>query len=253
MENAYAANPNFEKHFKDKEGCFILYDLKAKKRLVTFNEKRCSERYVACSTFKIPLAVMGFDSGILKDENTTFKWDGKNHGILDWNRNHTVASWIKYSVVWFSQQLTPKLGLDAIQSYLKKFGYGNQDMSAGLTTAWLTSGENPSLKVSAEEQLHFFERLWTDQLPVSKHAMELTRKVTYLETSPHGSTIYGKTGSGLPTKYYFGWFVAHLKSGEREYISVLNFDGPTQKDAKKFGGIEARLMTKEILTEMELW
>ncbi|HBS51609.1 MAG TPA: penicillin binding protein transpeptidase domain-containing protein, partial [Coxiellaceae bacterium] len=36
---------------------------------------RCNERVFACSTFKIPIAIMAFDQKILQDENTVIKWD----------------------------------------------------------------------------------------------------------------------------------------------------------------------------------
>lgn len=60
----------------DTNACFALYDLKENKMVEVVNEARCKERFAACSTFKIPLAVMGFDSGILKDERTKFNGVG---------------------------------------------------------------------------------------------------------------------------------------------------------------------------------
>jgi len=54
---------------------------------------------------------MAFDAGILKDEGSGMKWDGTKTSRQEWNRDQTAASWMKYSVVWFSQRLTPQLGM----------------------------------------------------------------------------------------------------------------------------------------------
>ncbi len=255
QSSAFGAQPDFSQIFKGKDGCFILYDIKTKTTVASFNEKRCSERFVACSTFKIPLALMAFDKGLLKDENSSMKWNGKKHAIDDWNHDQTAASWMKHSVVWFSQQLTPQLGMKAVKDFLRKFDYGNQDMSGGLTTAWLTSGSKPSLKISAKEQVRFLERLWSDELSVSKKAMELTRKVTYLETSPRGSVLHGKTGSTLPTDTQMGWFVGHVSNPSaigHEYVFAVNFEHPTPKEGPKFAGYIAKGIAKDILSAMEL-
>ena len=71
----------------------------------------CKKRVSPASTFKVPLALMAFDAGILKDEGSGMKWDGTKTSRQEWNRDQTAASWMKYSVVWFSQRLTPQLGM----------------------------------------------------------------------------------------------------------------------------------------------
>lgn len=249
----HAAAPQLDRHFAGKQGCFVLYDLGARKVIVRSSEEHCAERYVACSTFKIPLALMAYDKGVLKDENTMLKWDGKDHGIASWNRDHTAATWMRESVVWFSQRLTPKLGERTIKAYLKEFDYGNQDMSAGLTDAWLKNPGQPALKISADEQVRFLTRMWTGQLAVSERALELTKRLTYLESSPRGAILHGKTGSNRPEGVQLGWFVGHLSSAGREYVFALNFTRQVPASERELGGPVAKAMAREILTEMGLF
>ena len=83
-----AAEVEFSRYFQNKDGCFILYNLKAEKTVYRFNEKRCALRFPPCSTFKVALSLMALDQGILKDETTTYKWDGVQHEIPSWNRNY---------------------------------------------------------------------------------------------------------------------------------------------------------------------
>jgi beta-lactamase class D len=58
------------------------------------------------------------------------------------------------SVVWFSQRLTPLLGMDRSRR-ISRADYGNQDMSGGLTKACSES----SLVISPDEQLKFWSVL----------------------------------------------------------------------------------------------
>ena len=86
-------------HFKNMNACFLLYNMKTKKFERVYGEERCKEQVAPCSTFKVPLAIMGFDSGSLKDEHTEFKWDGEKRIIDSWNQDHTAETWMKNSVV----------------------------------------------------------------------------------------------------------------------------------------------------------
>lgn len=228
--------------------CFLLLNLKSGKIEKEVGGEFCNERVFACSTFKIPLALMAFDRGILKDENSGFKWDGKPRQLEAWNKDHTAASWIKDSVIWFSQTLTPALGMDTIKKYLAAFEYGNQDMSGGLTEAWLSS----SLKLSAHEQVRFWKKLWTGEVPVSKHALETTRKITQLEALPSGATLDGKTGSGFAPDYRIGWFAGHLKNGDREYVFAYVMKDQRKPVSSSFAGGEAKARAKELLKELGL-
>lgn len=243
--------------FIGKRGCFLLYNLKThtiEKRI----GETCDERFPACSSFKVPLAVMAFDSGILKDEKKILKWDGQKRMLDSWNKNHNAATWMRDSVVWFSQRLTPMLGEKKLQGYLVKFNYGNQNIKPGITTAWLNSPNDPngSLAINAYEQLDFIKKLWSNDLPVSKESMELTRQITYLETSPKGFRLSGKTGSSFYDKAHkiqFGWFIAHIGNGEEEYTAVTNFSDIEPVETTYFGGFRAKEITKTMLKEAGLW
>ena len=57
--------------------CFLVYDLNSKRFTKIYNHVLCNERLSPCSTFKVALSLMGFDSRIFIDENTT-KWQFNN-------------------------------------------------------------------------------------------------------------------------------------------------------------------------------
>lgn len=244
-------------HFKDIKGCFLLYNMKTKTFDKVIGEATCRERFPAFSSFKVPLAVMAFDSGVLKDENVILKWDGVKNSRVEENQDHNAKTWMRDSVVWFSQRITPKLGKKKFQKYLNDFNYGNKDFSTGLTTAWLQSpATGKGLRISAYEQVDFMKSLWTDQLPVTKRSMQLTREITFLETSPKGFELSGKTGSNFydkERKFHCGWFISHIQKGNLEYIAVTNISDLKPYPQPGYGGPRAKQITKDLLAAEGLW
>lgn len=181
-----------------------------------------NERVTPCSTFKIPLAVMGFDSGILVDESNPvweFK-EGYDDFLETWKAPQTPASWMKFSCVWFSRVLAEKLGEEKFLDYLNLFDYGNRDMSGGL---WEASWINSSIKISPKEQALFIQKMVLGKLPVSSDALDKTKAVLFQGITQDGSKLYGKTGwtgsrkddEGNP--YEIGWFVGWIEKGQNVF------------------------------------
>jgi beta-lactamase class D len=248
-------------YFAGMDGCAIVFDAKAQKVAAIYGEGRCRRRYTACSTFKWPLAVMAFDSGVLKDENASLKWDGIKRPFDSWNQDQTAASWMRNSVVWYSQRLTPQIGKDKMQAYLDAFNYGNRDISSGLTSAWLTVSRmdsdpgKGSLKISAFEQLEFMRKFWTGGLPVSPVAAATTKEIIFLEKSPGGYALHGKTGSGYSNdlKGDFGWFIGHAERNGHEYYIVTALTRDEKTADARIPGLLAKEIAKDILKDNAIW
>jgi beta-lactamase class D len=252
-----------KRDFPQKDVCYLLYDLKTGQYVDTHNEKRCEEKLPACSTFKVALSVMGYDSGILKDEsNPVFKWDGVKRVIDPWNKDQTPTSWMRESAVWVSQEMTPKLGMQKIQTYLNDFDYGNRDFSGGLKYSWLTPARfinesmQNTLKISGYDQVKFLTKLWRGELKASEKAQAFTKSIMSHDISPKGSVLVGKTGSGFTDEnqeYRIGWFVGHVQKDMNEYIVVINFTDKQKQPAATYGGREAKESALKLLTEKGLW
>ena len=228
----------YTQSFKKYESCFILYSLNKHKIVSEYNPKnRCNQRISPDSTFKIALSLMAFNQGMI-NQNTVFKWNGQKGVIPEHEHDQTPNTWLTYSVVWVSQQITQKLGFASIQHYLADFHYGNQDFSGdpgkhnGLTYAWLSS----SLKLSAMEQLNFLESMLSNKLSLTKDAVVNTKHNMYQGKLDNGAAYYGKTGSGRhgrnergdnPGKLRDGWYVGFIESGTQRYIFVSNLTDKT--------------------------
>ncbi len=182
------------------------------------------------STFKAPLAFMGFNSGFLtsKDEpKLEFKeeyeqnfqsWYSRAHGEkYQWCQAHTPETFMRNSVVWFSHQITNHLGKDKFQNYVNQLDYGNKDVSGtdgkgdGLFNSWLGT----SLKISPKEQVAFLEKLLSAQLSKTKKAEGRTREVMFRGEIWNGWKLFGKTGGGSEGT---GWFIGWLEKQANEPI-----------------------------------
>lgn len=213
--------------------CFLL---KERNKFIQ-QEGDCDAKYAPASTFKIALSLIGYDAGILQDELHP-EWPFKEHyrEVLGpiWQqpgaeRPQNPTTWMKYSCIWYSQVLTQKLGMNKLKVYVKKFGYGNQDLSGdkeannGLTHSWLSS----SLEISPLEQAEFLNKLLNCKLPINAKACNMTKRILFVEDLPDGWKLYGKTGTGYlfddkrqVTKLQHGWFVGWIEKDNRAIIFV---------------------------------
>jgi beta-lactamase class D len=209
---ATSTNRDFSEFFAGRDGCFVLYD-SGNDSYIRYNTSGCAERFSPCSTFKIPHTLIALDTGVASGPEFSLTWDSVKRGIPEWDRDQTLRSAFQNSVVWFYQELARRIGQDRETEFLRKFAYGNMDTSGGVTNFWLQS----SLLISADEQVAFLRRLWTDSLPVSRDAQRVTREIMELSRRD-GRILYGKTGTGGDRNRdvaRLGWFVGCVQRGKQ--------------------------------------
>lgn len=219
-----------------------------------------NERISPCSSFKITLSLMGYDAGVLVDENTPV-WDfqdGYDDWLEAWRAPQTPQSWMKYSCVWYSKVLSLQVGLEKIQSYLDSMEYGNKDMSGGLAqpgpgnVAWI----NSSLQISPKEQVDFIQNIVRGKLPVSDHALEMTKAILFKEELGEGWKLYGKTGwsgsdiakDGKTLEH--SWFVGWIEKEHRFFpFAYLIRDKKINLD-QRIPRVKQLLMESHVMTDM---
>jgi len=210
--------------------CTLLLDARTAEILVEDGD--CGTRVTPASTFKLPLAVMAYDAGMLTDPDLpvmAFRAGDPDWGGASWTRDTSPADWMHHSVVWYSQRITRAMGADTLARYARGFGYGNADFLGdlgfdnGLERAWIAS----SLQVSPREQASFLRALVTDALPVRPQAMENARKLVEVHRLDQW-LIHGKTGTAYPRRADrsfdyargWGWYVGWAESGNRRLVFV---------------------------------
>ena len=231
--------------------CILIADATTGNTL--YERGECTRRVSPCSSFKLPLALMGFDSGILQSPESP-RWTLKpEFRPLPSPRDReyllvSPALWQSDSVVWFSQQLTQRLGSERFAQYVQAFKYGNQDVSGdagknnGLTQSWLMS----SLAISPREQVRFLRRFVTHQLPVSESTYDRAQATIPQYPAAEDWRVHGKSGSGwlrdhagrIDETRPQGWFVGWAEKNGRQIVFARLEIGNKKSDRP--GGTKAR-------------
>jgi len=218
------------------ESCFIAQVAGPQGKILQLTGN-CDAPYTPQSTFKIVLSLIGFEEKILESTIAPIWYlpKGVDPYINVCKNAHNPATWMRDSCFWYSQILTSKLGMQKFQSYLKQFSYGNQDLSGGLTKAWVSS----SLKISPKEQIIFLNKMVEQQLGLSKASYEKTKQLIFIQELAGGWKLYGKTGNGRhlgaqldkngkPLVLQHGWFIGYMEKDEHKVLFVNHIidDGP---------------------------
>lgn len=234
--------------FKEITGAVVIYD-RNNNRYLRYNAARCRERFSPKSTYKIPNSLIGLETGVIRDADFVIRWDREKYPpqrnwnqepFIHWGRDHTLRSAIKHSVVWYYRELATHVGERQMKKHLQALDYGNQDISGGIDNFWLNGG----LKISADEQVEFLKKLYAEQFPISRRAIQIVKEILVLEKTP-AYTLSAKTGGGsIAEGKYIGWFVGYLETKDNVYFFALNLEGASYQ-AIRDKRIE---LTKQILT-----
>ncbi|ESZ01323.1 class D beta-lactamase [Mesorhizobium sp. LNHC209A00] len=203
--------------------CTLIADAVTGKTL--YQDGTCDQRFSPASTFKVPLSLIGYDAGILGDEHTP-AWDYKLEFNAVKRDQKTVdpTIWERDSIIWFSREITRRLGTQKFAGYVSKFNYGNGDVTGnpgkddGLTHSWV----NSSLKITPVEQVAFLRQLLAGTMPVSARAHEMTRAIMPNfkagDWAVQGKTGTTRLGAGGNDKRSLGWFVGWAGKDGRQIV-----------------------------------
>lgn len=239
-----------EHYFGDYGYCaLVLERSRLSETMIEVGPEQCRQALSPCSTFKIPNALIGLQTGVVSGPGDLKKWDGKQRPRKISDQDHTLASAINKSIVWYFQELARDVGEERMAMWLEKLKYGNRDISGGIDRFWLGS----SLKVDAYSQLELIKSLWHGTLPFDPDKQAQVREMLTLESDLDG-TLHGKTG-GCPggtaqNPVDHGWFIGWVDWNEPKrqdpYVSyfVVNITGNKKR------GQAAKQAALEILRDL---
>lgn len=215
-------------------GCFILYDVENDTNII-YNQERAKQRFLPASTYKILNSLIALECAVVKDENEVIQWDSVERPVPIWNQNHTMKTGIKYSVVWYYQELARRIGEEQMQVWVDRVSYGNQQIGKNINDFWLV-GE---LRISPMEQLEFLKEFVAEDLPFRKEVIKTVKEIL-IEDKSDAYIFRAKTGwadYGTPV----GWYVGYIEINGKTYIFVNNIEIRNNQDAKA-----RKEITKEI-------
>jgi beta-lactamase class D len=235
-----------------KKQCFLVKE----NGHALLEEGQCKIRHAPCCSFNIAISLMGINEGVLEDEfNPVLPFKkGYHEYVKEWKQPHNPTLWMKTSSLWYTQVITPKIGLPKFKSYVEAFNYGNRDVSGdkgknnAITQAWLSS----SLQISPEEQVNFLQDFLNKKLPVSDKAFEMTKNIIFVQDLSNGWKLYGKTGfcqvSSKKSRPNNEWFVGFIQKGKKS----IPFASYMEHNDKHYDplGREAKIQAIEKLEHM---
>jgi beta-lactamase class D len=226
------ARPEWQKHFDAKgvRGTFVLFE-PAKDRYLVYNEARAAQRFIPASTFKIPNALIGLEVGSIADENEVFRWDGRPKVRREWERDQTLATGMRDSVVWMFQEVARRTGRERMEEWMERLEYGNRDIKGGIDLFWLQG----ALRIGAKEQVDFLRRLAESSLPMTQRSQRVVRDALVIERTRE-YTLYAKTGTSGAKRNDVWWWVGWVeRKGRVDAVFAMNFaPSATTKHADRF-------------------
>jgi beta-lactamase class D len=217
-------HPEWAAQFSERgvSGTALIYD-ESGDRMLVFDRKRAETRFSPASTFKVFNAMVALETGAVKDEYEVLRWDGVQRKFPDWNRDQSLASAMKFSAVWFYQEMARRAGQARMQRWIDAVGYGNRDIGGGIDRFWLSG----ALRINAVEQIEFLRRLAAGTLPFSARSQETVRRITIQESAPD-YVLHGKTGWAMHDDtgrdQDLGWYVGWVERDGKRWVFAINID-----------------------------
>ena len=229
--------------FSGYEGSFVLYDLNADTWNV-YDMEQATLRTAPNSTYKIYDALFGLEEGVIAPDDSFMAWDGTNHPFEAWNGNQDLLSAMHSSVNWYFEKIDKQIGSSAIQDYIKKIGYGNENISANLSSYWMQG----TLKISPVEQVELLTALHNNNFDFAPENVKAVKNAICLFSS-EGTNFYGKTGTGrVDGQDVNGWFVGYIETTDNTYFFATNIQA-----AENATGSKASEISLSILSDMGIW
>jgi bla regulator protein BlaR1 len=225
-------------------GVFVLYD-EPQQRWLRYQPEHSRIRTSPCSTFKVLNSLIALETNVASGADFTLPWDGTRRSIEAWNHDQTLRSAFSASCVWYYQALARRIGLERYQQIISNVGYGNNDLTGGLTQFWLQN----SLTISPDEQVDFLRRLHARKLPFAAKNVDTVLDIMTL--SRVDQTVFrGKTGSAFDAKKNvptLGWFIGSVTTSSGLYLFATRITG-----GENPSGITARKITESILSTLNV-
>jgi bla regulator protein BlaR1 len=230
-------------YFNGFDGSFVLYDLETDEYCI-YNKNKSITRVSPNSTYKIFSALIALELNIIQDGNSNLNWNGTKYPYEAWNQHQDLASAMKNSVSWYFQDLDQLIGKKKLQTYFKQIGYGNYNLSGGISEYWMES----SLRISPIEQVQLMKDFYNNDMIVKQENINTVKTVLQL-SKKDGAILSGKTGTGVVEgKGINGWFIGYVEKNGNTFIFATNIQG----DDGASGSVAANI-TLSILDDKNIY
>ena len=158
------------------------------------------------------------ENGFITPDSSEQTWDGQPQAFSRWNQDQTLSTAMRDSVNWYFQALDRQAGLDALEQFYKEIGYGNGDLSGGISEFWLES----SLKISPLEQVALLHQFYTNAFGFDERNIQAVKDAIMLSASGQ-AVLSGKTGTGVVNgRTQNSWLVGYVETEDNAFFFASN-------------------------------
>ncbi len=220
----------------------VLYDGKVFQQ-VGNDLSRGNTAFIPASTFKILNALIGLQHQ--KVTNTEiFKWDGQPRAFASWQKDMTLAEAMQASAVPVYQELARRIGLELMQSEIKRVAFGNAEIGTQVDQFWL---QGP-LEITPQQEAEFIYRLATEQLPFDAKVQQQVKEMLLIEQRGD-LKLYAKSGWGMDVEPQVGWYTGWVDNGHGKITAFsLNMQMEKGDDAT-----ERKQLTLDVLDKLNIY
>lgn len=229
IQPAKDVRPNFQPFFEEYgvQGCFLLYDMKNDLYQI-YNSRRCEEGFLPASTFKILNALIGLETGVITSDSMVIPWDGVVRTVEEWNKDHTLASAITYSVVPYFQEVARRIGPVRMKEMVDDSDYGRMEITKETIDRFWLWGNS---RITPWEQMNFIMHFYTNKLPFSQTNVDLVKKLIILKQTDKW-IFSGKTGMTVQNDKNIGWLIGYLEENGHVWLYVCNVETGLENTVK---------------------
>ena len=173
-------------YFNGYEGSFVLYDMNNDAWNI-YDMEHATLRTAPNSTYKIYDALFGLEEGVIAPNDSFMAWNGADYPFEAWNADQDLYSAMQSSVNWYFEEIDKQLGSSTIQNYIRKIGYGNENVSPDLSSYWMQG----TLKISPVEQVELLTVLHNNSFDFAPENVNAAKNAICLFSS-EGKNFYGK-------------------------------------------------------------
>ncbi len=189
------------------EGSFILHDLRSDQWILV-DSTQADSATLPASTYKILGSLIELESDVATDADFTLPWDSvRRRPEID--RDLSLRDAYIYSAFWYHSEMARRMGAAPLKHWLDTIGYGNADTSGGFDRCWVSGG----LRISPRQQVHFLERLYRNDLPISARSIGIVKDIMVQEDTL-GYVLRGKTGWAQGDAWDLGWYVGWVQRAD---------------------------------------
>ena len=210
-------------------GSILIYDL-TKDTYYSNGFEWASEGKLPASTFKIVNSIIGLETGIVESDSTIFKWNGQKKYLKSWEKDLVLKDAFQFSCVPCYQDLARKIGVNKMNSYVKKLNYGNLKVdSLTIDNFWLTGVS----RISQMQQIDFLKRFNNSELPITERTKNIMKDIMLIRNTGH-YILSGKSGLSNENQVYNGWYVGYIEVNNNTYLFATNIEPKSEFDLNSF-------------------